>query len=143
MTPKYTASAMVEIRREGNDFTNIEGAEPQATTSVDQEFYQTQYGLLQSRALAERVATELQLFDNAAFFDEFNAPGTSPVSSPIFTRSTISCGNTLLAASGCASVLPSVTASRQPTKRARDGIRPSPHFIVSGEAIKPRCAPRR
>jgi len=77
MTPKYTASAMVEIRREGNDFTNIEGAEPQATTSVDQEFYQTQYGLLQSRALAERVATELQLFDNAAFFDEFNAPGTS------------------------------------------------------------------
>jgi capsular exopolysaccharide synthesis family protein len=76
MTPKYTASAMVEIRREGNDFTNIEGAEPQLTT-VDQEFYQTQYGLMRSRALAERVATELRLFDNADFFDEFGAPDTS------------------------------------------------------------------
>ena len=41
-----------------------------------------------------------------------NAPGTSPVSSPIFSRSIISCGNSPLRASGCAMVLPSVTASR-------------------------------
>src|SRR2546421_8594667 len=41
-----------------------------------------------------------------------SAPGTSPVSSPIFTRSIINCGKTLLRASGCASVLPSVTSSR-------------------------------
>ena len=42
----------------------------------------------------------------------WSAPGTSPVSSPIFTRSIISCGKILLRASGCASVLPSVTSSR-------------------------------
>src|SRR5258706_11773044 len=42
----------------------------------------------------------------------FNAPGTSPVSSPILTRSTISCGKILLRPSGCAMVLPSVTSSR-------------------------------
>src|SRR6185437_16088719 len=41
-----------------------------------------------------------------------NAPGTSPVSSPIFTKSTINCGKIFDRASGCASVFPSVTASR-------------------------------
>ena len=41
-----------------------------------------------------------------------SAPGTSPVSSPILIKSIINCGKIAPRASGCASVFPSVTASR-------------------------------
>ena len=55
-TPLYTASSTLEIRRDAGNFINVEGVEPEQQTSVDLEFYQTQYGLLRSRSLAERVA---------------------------------------------------------------------------------------
>src|SRR5690606_36049287 len=42
--------------------------------AADQEFYQTQYGLLESRTLSERVANELNLIDDQAFFEMFGAP---------------------------------------------------------------------
>ena len=57
MTRLYTASATLEIQRENYRIVNVEGVEPEAS-AVDLEFYQTQYGLLQSRSLAERVALE-------------------------------------------------------------------------------------
>src|SRR4051812_47152237 len=50
MTPKYTAVTVLEIQRENGSFINVEGAEPK-TGYLDQEFYETQYGLLQSRML--------------------------------------------------------------------------------------------
>lgn len=65
-TRKYSASAILEIQRETGSFVKVEGA----TTNdniADQEFYQTQYGLLRSKALAERVANDLALYSNMGF----------------------------------------------------------------------------
>ncbi|HKR24329.1 MAG TPA: Wzz/FepE/Etk N-terminal domain-containing protein, partial [Allosphingosinicella sp.] len=70
-TPLYTASSTLEIRRDAGNFINVEGAEPEQQTSVDLEFYQTQYGLLRSRSLAERVAADLRLHDDPNFFQLF------------------------------------------------------------------------
>lgn len=70
MTPQYTATAQIEIAREASQVTNFQGVEREASPT-DQEFYQTQYGLLESRSLSERVATQLQLVDNADFFSMF------------------------------------------------------------------------
>jgi len=70
MTPKYTAVATIEIARESNKVVNIEGVEPQSE-AMGLEFYQTQYGLLSSRTLAERVAEELKLVDDKTFFQLF------------------------------------------------------------------------
>lgn len=77
MTPKYTATATVEIAREASQVTNIQGVE-RDTSIADQEFYQTQYGLLKSRALSERVATQLRLVDDPNFFKMFGAKTDNP-----------------------------------------------------------------
>ncbi|PMV84924.1 hypothetical protein, partial [Pseudomonas sp. GW460-C8] len=47
-------------------------------TVADQEFYQTQYGLLQSRSLAERVALQLRLVDDPKFFAMLGEPRNNP-----------------------------------------------------------------
>ena len=70
ITPQYTATSTLEIRRESENITNVAGVEPKSGYA-DQEFYQTQYGLLRSTTLADRVATELRLYDNAKFFEMF------------------------------------------------------------------------
>ena len=74
MTPKYTATATIEISREADQVTNIKGVEREAGVG-DQEFYQTQYGLLRARSLAERVASELRLADSVEFFGLFGLDG--------------------------------------------------------------------
>lgn len=70
MTPKYTAAATIEIARESSQVTGFQGVERE-TSLADQEFYQTQYGLLRSRALSERVATQLRLVDDPSFYELF------------------------------------------------------------------------
>jgi len=70
MTPKYTAVTMVEIARDSSQVTEFQGVE-RDTSAGDQEFYQTQYGLLRSRALSERVATQLRLVDDTNFYKMF------------------------------------------------------------------------
>lgn len=77
MTPQYTATAEIEIQREASQVTSFEGVERE-TSVADQEFYQTQYGLLQSRTLSERVATQLRLVDNAEFFAMFGVGNDEP-----------------------------------------------------------------
>jgi polysaccharide biosynthesis transport protein len=72
LTPQYTAKTMIEIARESNKIVDIQGVQQDASVG-DLEFYQTQYGLLRSRSLAERVATKLKLVDNPAFFKMFGA----------------------------------------------------------------------
>lgn len=69
-TPLFTATTRLEISREGSQIINVGEVEPE-TSSTDMEFYQTQYGLLQSRSLAERVVRELKLADDAEFFAQF------------------------------------------------------------------------
>lgn len=72
MTPQYTAAATLEIKRESYQIVNVQGVEPEEG-KVDLEFYETQWGLLRSQSLAERVVTELRLQDNPTFFEQFGA----------------------------------------------------------------------
>ncbi len=75
MTPLYTAAATIEIQRETGNIAGTEDSEEQSRqASLDQEFYQTQYGLLEARSLAEAVALDLRLVDDPAFFEMFD-PG--------------------------------------------------------------------
>lgn len=77
MTPQYRATSQIEISREANQVTNFQGVEREAG-AADQEFYQTQYSLLQSRSLSERVAMQLRLIDDQAFFERFGVAGSEP-----------------------------------------------------------------
>lgn len=77
MTPKFTAETTIEISREADKVSNFQGVNPE-TSIADQEFYQTQYGLLKSRSLSERVATQLRLADNANFFEMFDVESDEP-----------------------------------------------------------------
>ena len=70
MTRQYASTARLEITRETARVVDIDSV--QRDTSIgDQEFYQTQYGLLQTRALSERVVRELALEDNPAVLKLF------------------------------------------------------------------------
>jgi succinoglycan biosynthesis transport protein ExoP len=75
-TPIYRATTVVQIEREAAKVVNVEGVEPEG--AGDREFYQTQYALLQSRSLAERVVDRLNLTQNQEFM---NQRGSSPVGS--------------------------------------------------------------
>ncbi len=77
MTPKFTATSTIEIARESNQVTNFQGVERE-TGIADQEFYETQYGLLRSRVLAERVATQLRLVDDKEFYERFGIDQDRP-----------------------------------------------------------------
>lgn len=85
MTPHYTAGATIEISREANQVTSFEGVERNPGTA-DQEFYQTQYGLLSSRALSERVATRLRLVDDQEFYEMFGAARNTPAFTMVNAR---------------------------------------------------------
>jgi polysaccharide biosynthesis transport protein len=88
-TPLYKTSAVLEIQRENRNFADVKGTD-QAQASTDNEFYQTQYGLLRSRALAERIARTLRLGDNPAFFEGYGEDAPEALfddnGSPIQTR---------------------------------------------------------
>ncbi len=77
MTPKYTATATIEISRESSKVTDFQGVDRE-TSVGDQEFYQTQYGLLNSRTLSERVANQLRLVDDPKFYERFGASSDAP-----------------------------------------------------------------
>lgn len=74
MSPRYTASATIEIQRENRNFTLVQGAETREANQADLEFYQTQYGLLRARSLAARVATQRRLHEDPQFFEMFGHP---------------------------------------------------------------------
>lgn len=65
-TPRYTATARIEISRQQERVTNVESLQPE-TAGQDLEFYQTQYSLLQARSLAERVVRSERLASDPAF----------------------------------------------------------------------------
>lgn len=77
MTPKYTAVTTIEISREADNVTDFKSVERDVSVA-DQEFYQTQYGLLESRSLSERVATQLKLVNNPTFFALFDVKSKDP-----------------------------------------------------------------
>ncbi|MGX7893865.1 GumC family protein [Tsuneonella sp. HG222] len=65
-TPLYTASSRLEISRDSAQVVNIQSVERE-TSEFDLEFYQTQYGLLASNALAEQVVRNMRLQDDPMF----------------------------------------------------------------------------
>ena len=66
-TPIYTARTTIEIDREAAKILNMPDLSPREEFGNGAEFYQTQYGLLKSRALAERVVDSLGLTHSPAF----------------------------------------------------------------------------
>lgn len=70
MTREYASTARLEITRDTDRVVDIDSVE-RDTSVADQEFYQTQYGLLQTKELSERVARELGLADSPAIIKMF------------------------------------------------------------------------
>ena len=71
MTPLYRAKATLEIAAQPPQVIQVGSVEPQVNT--DSEFMATQLGLLQSRSLAERVARQLNLANDATIVDQDRA----------------------------------------------------------------------
>ncbi len=68
MTPKvYTASTTLEIDRETSNVVGMGDVAPMDKLARDQEFFQTQYGLLKSWSLAARVAQSENLANDPTF----------------------------------------------------------------------------
>jgi capsular exopolysaccharide synthesis family protein len=84
MTRQYTAITRVEINREKQQVTAGESLES-ADASRDLEFYQTQYALLESPSLAQRVSRRLKLATNERFFQ---AHGETPEDGDVFEGAT-------------------------------------------------------
>lgn len=67
MTPIYSASTTIQIDRETTRVLDVDDTSPAEPANQGEEFFQTQYGLLKSRSLAQRVVESLGL----ASSDEF------------------------------------------------------------------------
>lgn len=66
MAPQYKATAQINISREQKRITNVQGIDNDQGQT--REFYATQYALLTTRPLAQRVAESLNLANSDAFF---------------------------------------------------------------------------
>lgn len=71
-TPTYTATATIQIDRETTRVLDTEGVSP-AESPSGVEFFETQYGLLRSRSLAERVIESLGLANSDIFLEQMGA----------------------------------------------------------------------
>jgi succinoglycan biosynthesis transport protein ExoP len=65
-TKLYRGSGTIQIDREAARVVNVDDTSPK-NNFASQEFYQTQYALLRSRALAEMTVASLRLADNPKF----------------------------------------------------------------------------
>ena len=72
MTPYFTSTSRIEISREQDKVTNVEGVNGSDVAGQNLEFYQTQYSLLESRSLAERVVRSRNLASKDDFFETFD-----------------------------------------------------------------------
>lgn len=78
-TPLYRATTTVQIQRESARVVDIDDVEPQSAVSGT-EFYQTQYGLLQSRSVAVDTARRLRLADNVEFLTGYSGADAEQIS---------------------------------------------------------------
>ncbi|MDR7135863.1 capsular exopolysaccharide synthesis family protein [Lysobacter niastensis] len=65
-TPVFRAGSTLQIERETIQLLDVQGLQP-AESPYDIDFYQTQYELLQSRSLAQRVVQDLRLVEHPYF----------------------------------------------------------------------------
>ncbi len=68
-TPIYRATVSLQIDRDSMNIVNVDGLQPEENQNST-EYYKTQYELLASRSLAERVVSTLGLANDARFNDE-------------------------------------------------------------------------
>ena len=86
-TPTFTAKGQILIEREPNilSFENMMQIEP-----LSDDYYQTQYKLLQSRSLAGDTIDRLKLYENKAFVNNVLKggirPGVDPKTDPLLRR---------------------------------------------------------
>jgi capsular exopolysaccharide synthesis family protein len=80
MTPIYTASTTLQIDREAARVFETEDSSGADAMIFGEEFFQTQYGILRSRSLAERVSDSLGLATSDAFLRQMGAepPAAGP-----------------------------------------------------------------
>lgn len=71
---KFTATSTLQIERDDARVLDVESVRGEINP-VDQEFYETQYGLLRSRALADRVARKLRLARDPVFRAAYKLDG--------------------------------------------------------------------
>lgn len=76
MTPKYSATATLQIDREAARVLNVDDTSPRESMIQGEEFFQTQYGLLRSRSLAERVVDSEGLATSDAFLEAMDIAPT-------------------------------------------------------------------
>ena len=69
-TPTYTATATIQIDREAARVLDTEGTAPAESMIQGVEFFETQYGLMRSRSLAERVIESLGLASSDQFLEQ-------------------------------------------------------------------------
>jgi polysaccharide biosynthesis transport protein len=74
-TPIYRATISLQIDRDSMNIVNVDGLQPEENQNST-EYYKTQYELLASRSLAERVVSSLSLAND----NRFNAQTVSPIS---------------------------------------------------------------
>lgn len=67
MTPIFRATVVLQIDREAPQVVKFDAVVPIDTEGSGQQFYQTQYELLKSRTMAERVIDQLDLVHHNAF----------------------------------------------------------------------------
>ena len=74
-TPLYTATVRIQIEREAAKIVEGGTTSPVETGSTD--FLRTQYELLKSRSMAERVVSTLHLYDDESFLQATGCFGAS------------------------------------------------------------------
>jgi succinoglycan biosynthesis transport protein ExoP len=67
MTPIYRASLTLQIDRQEAKVVEYQGVTPMESPQDSREFYQTQYEVLKSRSLAQRVIDQLNLTEHPEF----------------------------------------------------------------------------
>lgn len=78
-TPVYKAATTLQIDREAARVLNVDEVQPRESGSQGEEFFSTQYGLLRSRSLAERVIESLGLASSEAFLERMKVEPPAPV----------------------------------------------------------------
>ena len=78
MTPVYTAQATLQIDREAARVLESEDVAPRENMMQGEEFFQTQYGLLRSRSLAERVIESLGLASSNSTLEAMGVEAPEP-----------------------------------------------------------------
>lgn len=70
MTPIYRASLTLQIERQEAKVLDYQGVTPNEMQGETKDFYQTQYELLKSRSLAQRVIEQLNLANHPLYEDK-------------------------------------------------------------------------